>query len=298
MEITFPLAIDEKQASLLDMHSVLNVLNVVQYELLRLSDYCKNPPHTEALCHEILNVAEALEKPEEAIARIRGVEALVNAVNDSLRQLKQNGYADDPFVKEVESNLAGIFAIIRVRAKEIESRWDEPKAWKAHSIQQLKDNFQAVFHAIEENSHGAYRIVNNLAQHEEGDYLLQFDIDSANGETIDMPPVFQDVMRDLLANARKYTSPGGKITGGLYQDQKGLTFVVQDSGYGILPEEIERVISFGGRGSNNQGRPTRGGGFGLTKAYYITKSFGGRMFIDSPVENNRGTRIKITLPLA
>lgn len=35
-----------------------------------------------------------------------------------------------------------------------------------------------------------------------------------------MPAVFQDVVRDLIANARKYTPPGGKIIAGLYQDDE------------------------------------------------------------------------------
>lgn len=37
-----------------------------------------------------------------------------------------------------------------------------------------------------------------------------------------------------------------------------------------------------------------GGGFGLTKAFYITKQFGGRFFIAS--ECGVGTRIRILLP--
>jgi signal transduction histidine kinase len=45
-----------------------------------------------------------------------------------------------------------------------------------------------------------------------------------------MPAVFQDVVRDLIANARKYTPPGGKIIAGLYQDDEELRFVVADTG--------------------------------------------------------------------
>ncbi|MFP4637996.1 MAG: hypothetical protein ACLFM6_06090, partial [Spirochaetaceae bacterium] len=43
-------------------------------------------------------------------------------------------------------------------------------------------------------------------------------------------------------------------------------------------------------------RPTRGGGFGLTKAFYVTRSLGGRMAIES--EPDVGTRIEIEIPTA
>jgi signal transduction histidine kinase len=38
-----------------------------------------------------------------------------------------------------------------------------------------------------------------------------------------------------------------------------------------------------------------GGGFGLTKAFMVTKRFGGRFWIAS--ELGRGTRIRIVIPL-
>jgi signal transduction histidine kinase len=73
-----------------------------------------------------------------------------------------------------------------------------------------------------------------------------------------------------------------------------LRFVVEDTGRGMDEAEIPRLISFGERGSNVQDRPTRGGGFGLTKAYYVTKRLSGRMWIESAL--GAGTRIEIRIP--
>jgi signal transduction histidine kinase len=111
-----------------------------------------------------------------------------------------------------------------------------------------------------------------------------------------MPAVFQDVIRDLLANARKYTDPGKSIQSGLHESNSTLRFIVRDTGIGIPEKEIEDIITFGRRGSNAKERPTRGGGFGLTKAYYVTKKFNGRMWIESPLRGNRSTGIEIILP--
>jgi signal transduction histidine kinase len=109
-----------------------------------------------------------------------------------------------------------------------------------------------------------------------------------------MPPVFKDVMRDLVANARKYTTPGGHITFAVHESETELRFVVEDTGRGIPAAEIPTVVQFGRRASNVGDVRTMGGGFGLTKAVLVTKQFGGQFWIAS--EAGLGTRIRIVLP--
>jgi signal transduction histidine kinase len=111
---------------------------------------------------------------------------------------------------------------------------------------------------------------------------------------IRMPAVVIDVVRDLLANARKYTAPGGRINAGVWGDDKQLCIIVEDSGRGIPEDEIESVIDYGYRAANVQDRRTMGGGFGLTKAYFVCKQLGGRFWIRS--ELNRGTRFRMSIP--
>ncbi|MFW5828525.1 MAG: ATP-binding protein [Alkalispirochaeta sp.] len=86
-----------------------------------------------------------------------------------------------------------------------------------------------------------------MAEHEEGDYLVHFGITSEAESSEYRPAIFQDVMRDLLANARKYTPPGGKITAGLHNSNSELRFVVQDTGAGTPAEEIQNLVTFGTR---------------------------------------------------
>jgi len=54
------------------------------------------------------------------------------------------------------------------------------------------------------------------------------------------------------------------------------------------------VVAFGKRASNVDDQATMGGGFGLTKAYLVSRQFGGRMWIDS--RPGAGTRITISIP--
>ena len=110
-----------------------------------------------------------------------------------------------------------------------------------------------------------------------------------------MPLVLQDIFRDLIANSRKYTEPGGKISAGLYSLAEGLRIVVEDDGIGIPRDELQKVVEFGYRASNVLGKRTYGGGFGLSKALWVAKNFGGRMWIRSCV--GVGTRVTIFIPV-
>ena len=73
--------------------------------------------------------------------------------------------------------------------------------------------------------------------------------------------------------------------------------MVEDSGVGIPEKELSQVVEFGHRARNILSRPTRGGGFGLTKAYYVTRKFGGRMWIESSTTTPTGTRVEIRIPV-
>lgn len=296
VELTTALELTVEEETLLDMHSVLNVCNVVLLELVNIGQACGSPAELREAETEVSRVARNLGDPEQAAAAIENIEGLVRSIESAVDKAvgRVPGLESKAGIVESRANLESVFDILRVRAREIAARSKDPDAWVAHNIEELRNNFLHVFRAIEKNSKGGYRIVYNLAQHEEGDYYVNFQISSEEEPTIRMPAVFQDVMRDLIANARKYTDPGGRIEAGLYSGEGRLSFVVEDSGRGIPPDEITDLVTFGARGANVGDRPTRGGGFGLTKAYYVTRKFAGRMWVAGELE--RGTRIEIRIP--
>lgn len=297
MEIKDPLTTTPDQECLIDMHSVLNVMNVVVFELLRISDLVAEPEELTDLIDAVRHAADLLRDPDEAHRQVENIESFIALVERTLDNVcVAPNLKAEPEIAAARANLASIFSVLRVRAREIVARHASPTAWVTHDVAQLKENFVQVFQAIERNSRGRYRIVHNLAEHDNGDYLINFTITSAAGNSILMPAIFQDVMRDLLANARKYTQPGGRIDAGLHNSGTELRFVVIDSGIGIPADEIALVVGFGHRAANAGAIPTRGGGFGLTKAWYVTQRFGGRMWIDSPLPQG-GTRIEIRIPV-
>jgi signal transduction histidine kinase len=297
MEITEKINLSLEEKNLLDMHSVLNVLNVITYELVELSENIDDSETLDPVIQEVTNLAGTLKNRDKALQQVEHVEDFINTLMSALAQVRNNCTTEEiTTLNHTQENLLSIADVLRVRAREIVARADNPHAWVEHDIEQLQSNFSQVFKALELNSDGKYRIVENLAQYKPGDYLVLLQIDSYKGSSIQMPAVFQDVMRDLIANARKYSPVGGEIIAGLYQGEDELRFVITDTGRGIPEDEVCDAVRFGGRGSNVQDRPTRGGGFGLTKAYYVTMKQHGRMWIEP--REPAGTRIEIRIPLS
>jgi signal transduction histidine kinase len=296
VELVEPVSLTTEEQTLLSMHSVLNVLNTVMFELRSLGDAVGPHAALEQAEDAVIGVAEDLRDAERATDHVAAADTLTDRLTALIDEavLASPGAAELEKVRLSRANLDSIFRILEIRAGELTARQTDPDGWVEYEIARLRRNFLEVFAAIERNSHGGYRIVFNLAAHDTGDYFVDFEVTSFRGTVVRMPAALQDVMRDLMANARKYTAPGGRIIAGLDETPDHLRFVVEDSGRGIPREEIPKVIAFGYRGSNVQDRPTYGGGFGLTKAFYLARRFGGRMYIDS--ELGAGTRVEIEIP--
>lgn len=284
------------EASLVNLHSLLNVLNVLYGELYVLGDTLG----AGAVLAPALERCDAIRRdlifPAAALRHAETIADHANAIRAGIENARRAhpGAAVAPEVSEAVANIESVFSVLEVRARELLARAHAPAEWVHLGIEELRADFQQVFAAIEKNSHGRYRIIYNLAQQEPADYYVDFTIESDNGRYVALPLLFKDVMRDLMANARKYTPLGGTISAGLYEAADRLKFTVQDTGCGIPPGELETVVHYGKRGSNVAHLRTMGGGFGLTKAFLVTKQFGGRFWIRS--ELGIGTRIRIEIP--
>lgn len=279
------------------MHSVLNVFNVLRGELTLIGltiagkeDLLKG---ALTMCDRMIR---SLSDPQASLAAARDVDLHICTIKTEVGALldAQPAMRSHPEITESLANLESVFAILRVRAQELLARLQVPDRWVEHTIPALRRNFYDIFSAIEKNSHGRYRLIYNVALKQPPDYYIDFKIESVDGESLWMPPVFQDVMRDLIANARKYTAPGGRIIAALFSSADTIFFHVEDTGRGIPADELSKVVEFGKRASNVGELRTMGGGFGLTKAFLVTKQFGGRFWIASDV--GVGTRIRIQIP--
>ncbi len=297
LEITEIPRLTAGQLSLIENHSLLNVCNVLRGEFSLLGTVLGGDSrHLGGALERCDRIIQALGRKGGAIqeaARVSEHERfLFGEIDRHLPPVLSPEVERE--VEESRANLRSVFAVLQVRARELLARAAAPEAWQPFNVNRLGAELRQVFSAIERNGRGRYQIVYNLAVQTPRDYYVDFRGEHPEEPALPLPPVFKDVIRDLLANSRKYTEPGGQIRAALFSDRRELRALVQDTGRGIPPQELREVVHFGRRASNALGVRTMGGGFGLTKAFLVTKQFGGRFWIDS--ELGRGTTVRIVLP--
>jgi signal transduction histidine kinase len=286
-----------EQFNAVEMHSFLNLINVIQLQLENLKlETGKNELFSDIIA-KTSELARATRKqdrgnffPENLIGYQKKVLDLVNYL-----EKEEDDHKVLYEIQETSDVLKEIFCVMTVRAEEIKKHTSNPGQWITYTVDEFKNDFNAFFHAVETNSKGRYRIVQNIARQEPNDYLVHFEVDSERDGLVIMPLIFKDVIRDLIANARKYSDPGGRIFVGIYQKKNMLRVIVEDNGMGIPKNEIDRIFDYGYRATNVRHLPTMGGGFGLTKALYITVQLNGDLWIES--EEDAGTKITIEIPV-
>lgn len=286
-----------EQFNAVEMHSFLNLINVIQMQLEILKmDTGKNDLFDEIL-KETAVMTTQIRDHDKSQFFPEHVKPYQKQVLDLIHYLDAEA-TDEALKAEIDQArtiLQEVFKVMDVRSEELRKRASNPGQWHSYTIDEFKSDFNSFFHAVEKNSHGRYRIVQNIARQQHNDYLIHFDVDSELNGLVTMPIIFKDVIRDLIANARKYTDPGGRIHIGIYQKKNLLRFIVEDNGIGIPNGELERIFEYGYRASNVGNAATMGGGFGLTKALYITTQLNGDLWIDS--EEGQGTKIRIEIPV-
>jgi signal transduction histidine kinase len=103
------------------------------------------------------------------------------------------------------------------------------------------------------------------------------------------------VLNNLLENAIRHTSRGGRITVLVSRKDGEVRFAVRDSGEGIAPEEVEKIFQsfYQGSGKSGGGRL----GLGLSIAKEIVEAHKGRLWVESP-GLGKGATFFCTVPAA
>jgi len=299
LEITRELSVTSDQIASLEMHSVINILSVISGQLRLIQMETENQDLIEPVIDMSKTLADSCSSKDTRGLTLESLREFRKAVFSALDELENQNYPQNnrPSFSKHRENLTNIFNVFDVRMMELLHRWESPGTWESFNSKSFVGDFKKFFYAMEKNSNGRYKITYNIAEQKETDYLVHFAVNSdAKDNRIYLPLILKDVIRDLIANARKYTPPGGEINIGISQKNQVFKFVVEDNGYGIPEDKISNVVKFGVRGSNVKDNVrTMGGGFGLTKAYFVIKELDGRIWIDSKL--NEGTKIIIKIPI-
>ncbi len=101
------------------------------------------------------------------------------------------------------------------------------------------------------------------------------------------------VVLNLVENAVKYSSDSVLVS--LKKSPSGVQVLVQDSGAGIPPEELEKVFEPFYRTDKSRNSRTGGYGLGLSLCRKILHAHGGKIWLESVLE--KGTTAILELPL-
>ncbi len=130
--------------------------------------------------------------------------------------------------------------------------------------------------------------------------------DDAGVEVVNMvfdklPPVrgepakLKQIFANVLSNAIKFTSAGGKVVVSAAGTMDGgLVVEIEDTGIGMTAEEIEVAMSPFGQVDGSKTRWREGTGLGLPIARSLADLHGGRLVISS--KKGQGTKVSIMLP--
>lgn len=102
------------------------------------------------------------------------------------------------------------------------------------------------------------------------------------------------VVRNILQNAIKYTPQEGTISISITQCSEYVSTTIEDSGTGIAPEKLEKILNRSRYNSLAGTNKETGTGFGLKTVMEYLDSQNGKLEIESVVGS--GTKVSIVLP--
>ncbi len=103
------------------------------------------------------------------------------------------------------------------------------------------------------------------------------------------------VVSNLLANALRYTEPGGRVELRVRPEGGSGLLEVSDTGIGIAPADIKHVFVRFWRGEKSRSRTTGGAGIGLAIVHELVRAHDGRIEVESGPR--AGSTFRVWLPL-
>jgi len=124
--------------------------------------------------------------------------------------------------------------------------------------------------------------------------LILSEVASPTYALVDRRLIFQAIL-NLVSNAIKFTLPGGTVTLGMTSSvAEGAKIQVSDTGIGIAPEDLTRVLIPFEQVESSLSRKNGGSGLGLPYAKELVELHDGTLHIESVLD--KGTTVTIFLP--
>jgi signal transduction histidine kinase len=109
------------------------------------------------------------------------------------------------------------------------------------------------------------------------------------------PERLSQVVRNLVANALRYTPANGEIGIAARETENGVEVLVKDTGSGIASNHLPHIFDRFYRADPARARATGGAGLGLAIVKHLVELHGGHITVASEV--GEGTTFAVRLPL-
>jgi two-component system sensor histidine kinase BaeS len=130
----------------------------------------------------------------------------------------------------------------------------------------------------------------------EAGILVRAEAHSGDGQCDGDRARFVQVLMNLIRNAIRYTPEGGIILVSTQGRATTIEVTVRDTGSGIPPEDLPHVFDRFYRADPSRNRASGGAGLGLAIARELIEAMGGRISVESVVDE--GTAFTIEMPRA
>jgi signal transduction histidine kinase len=104
------------------------------------------------------------------------------------------------------------------------------------------------------------------------------------------------VLDNLLTNAIKYTPAGGRINLSLSEKNSWGNLIVEDTGYGIPAQHLDRIFERFYRVDKARSRDMGGTGLGLSIVKHLVSGMDGEIGVESTVGVGSLFTVKLRLP--
>lgn len=278
------------------LHSVQALVGIITYDLTNLATYLDGHD-VGALSLPLATGLLARMRQNPSLDDVdRSCTTLLIAVEQDLAQAEIRYvccHEHRQVIERTAARFTDLAAHLRCRLDELKAGGATLEKWRRISADEIRGGVKRFLHAMSEQANNRYGFRFGKPA-DKRTYRVDIEVLPEVDGALTLPCMLIDVIRDLVANARKYSEVGTTIKVSIAAEPDSIWLRVSDEGRGILPTDLPYVTAYGRRGENTDSDETVVGGLGLTKARLVATACGGSIAIDS--RPGKGTTVELLFP--